>query len=230
MANLTSLAFDTDINGGDFGVHRAGTDDVAQTALVPNLPQEAVLQLHRYLWLPGRYAHRSWLAALGFMPKPGWQYGQQPQLDSYLNQALRARRGTPRLPTRLNTRQQRMVRLAPKMTAFALAIGLLKLGCSDYLLLPDYRQTILRWLDDGLIWLLFGLSCGKCRALFSPIDLITNAIKIGTAVLHRAAQDDPVLYAVLIMLPPCERALWPQVPMLAMNLLEQALCPDAEYR
>ncbi|MFI0488735.1 MAG: type III secretion system domain-containing protein [Yersinia sp. (in: enterobacteria)] len=203
---------------------------MAQTVLAPNIPEEAVLQLHRYLWRPGCYAHRGWLISLGFIPKPGWQYGQWPQMDRYLNQTLRARRGTPRLPTQLNDRQRRIVRLAPKMTTFALAIGLLKLGCSDYLLLPDYRQVILRWLDDELIWQLFGLIRGKCRALFSPKELIANAITMGNAVLHRAAQDDPVLYAVLITLPPCERALWPQVPTLAMNLLERTLCLNAEYR
>jgi len=177
--------------------------------------------------LPARYAHHDWFMSLGFTPKPEWQYGKTPRFDQCLNQALQAHRGVPSLPLYLNDQQSRTVRLAPKITAFALAIGLFKLGCSDYLLLPEYRQVILRWLDDEVIWQLFGLIGGKCTPLFSPADFIANAIAIGTAVLNRAAQNDPVLYAVLIMLPPCKRALWLQVPTRVMNILERTLCNSA---
>lgn len=201
---------------------------MAQTTLGIGLPEDTILQLHRYLWTPARYAHPRWLMSLGFKPKLEWSYGENSQLDRCLNQALRVRRGTPRLPLKLNDRQWRIAQLAPHMEQFALAMGLLMLGCNDYFLLPDYRKAMLRWLSEAVIRQLFGLCRGTRRAVFSPLSLKRMALDLGTAVLHRAAQAEPVLYAMLILSPPCERALWPSVPTLAMNLLERSLC--AEYR
>lgn len=203
-------------------------DDVAQKAITAGTVDDAVLCLHRYLWTPARYAHPRWLESLGFSPKESWRYGECQPLDRCLNLALQRRRGTPRLPAQINDRQRRMVKMVSNINAFALAIGLLKLGCNDYFLLPDYRLAILRWLDESLIWQLFGLCQGKNRAVFSPSEMIDNAFNLGISVLHHAAQDDAVLYAILITLPPCERALWPSVPRLAMNLLERTLC--AKFR
>lgn len=117
-----------------------------------------------------------------------------------------------------------MVQLAPRLPAFALAAGLLVLGCNDYFLLPDYRQTLLHLLDDGLIRQLFGLCRGRNRALFPPEKLVEIALELGTAVLSRAGQRDPVLYALLITLAPCRRALWVQLPAPELNFLERILC------
>ncbi|WP_279156718.1 type III secretion system domain-containing protein [Obesumbacterium proteus] len=228
MVNLASVAFDTCVNSGDFGSHSPDVDDVAQKAITTCIVDDAALRLHRYLWTPARYAHPQWLAALGFSPKGSWRYGEYPQLDRSLNLALQRRRGTPRLPAQLSDRQRRMAKMVSNINVFVLAIGLLKLECNDYFLLPDYRQLILRWLDEALIWQLFGLCQGRNRAVFSPSEMIDNAFTLGIAVLHRAAQEDAVLYAMLITLPPCKRALWPSIPRLAMNLLERTLC--AKYR
>ncbi|MGL5698970.1 MAG: type III secretion system domain-containing protein [Kluyvera sp.] len=199
---------------------------MAKKAIVGPSPDKTLLQLHRYLWTPARYAHPGWLMSIGFTPRPRWGYGENPPLDRCLNRALQERRGTPRLPTSLNPRQQRIVQLSSRIQSFALATGLLELGCRDYFLLPDYRRVLLRWLDDGLLWQLFGLCKGNNRAIFSPVQTLENALELGTAVLNRTAQNDPVLHAVLITLPPSKRALWPTVPGLAMNLLEQTLCAD----
>ncbi|WP_145558804.1 type III secretion system domain-containing protein [Yersinia mollaretii] len=228
MVNLASVVFDTRVDSGDFRPQYPNVDDVAQKAITSCTVDDAVLRLHRYLWTPARYAHPRWLSSLGFSPKASWRYGEYPLLDRGLNLALQRRRGTPLLPAQLNDRQRRMVKMVSNINAFALAIGLLKLGCNDYFLLPDYRKAILRWLDETLIWQIFGLCQGKNRAVFSPSVMIDTAFNLGISVLHRAAQDDAILYAMLITLPPCERALWPSVPRLAMNLLERTLC--AKYR
>jgi len=200
---------------------------VAQTHLTgpQDLPDDLVLQLHRYLWQPACYAHSGWFTTIGFLPQAGWYYGLSPRLDRCLNEALRAQRGTPRLPAKLNAHQRRIAQLAPCIASLALALGLLLLDCHDYFLLPDYRQAILHRLDEALIWQLFGLCSGKKGRVFSPDDLMVMATRLGTSVLYRAAQNDPVLYAVLITFPPCERALWPPLPTLAMNSLERILCP-----
>ncbi|MFB5743991.1 type III secretion system domain-containing protein [Cedecea sp. S5-13] len=226
MDKSTSLGFDASVAAGNAAADFSDVDSLAQKRLAPRIPDEALLRMHRYLWTPARYAHSRWLTRLGFAPAAKWRYGANPPLDRCLNQALQVRRGTPRLPVTLSLRQQRMVQLAPRLQAFALATGLLVLGCNDYFLLPDYRRALLHLLDDVLIWQLFGLCQGNHRALFSPTQTVEIALQLGTAVLTRAAQNDPVLYALLITLAPCERALWLPVPALAMNLLERTLCAD----
>lgn len=225
MDKSTSLGFDTpfaDGNTADF----SDANNLAQKALASRIPDEDLLQMHRYVWTPARYAHPRWLTWLGFVRAAKWRYGANPPLDRCLNRALQVRRGTPRLPVRLSLQQQRMVQLAPRLQAFALAMGLLVLGCKDYFLLPDYRRVLLHQLHDGLIWQLFGLCQGNNRSLFSPTQTVEIALQLGIAVLTRAAQKDPVLHALLITLAPCERALWLPIPALAMSLLERILCAD----
>lgn len=188
-------------------------------------PDSLLLQLYRYSWQPARYAHPAWLAALGFRPRPDWRYGQQPQLDKGLNQALRQRRGIAPLGHALTPRARRLVRLASMMPAAALSLGLLALECSDYLLLPAYRQVIGQWLSEEALWQLFGLCGGKRGAIWSPEALAEQAMTLGAAVLARLAVNEPVLYPLLILLPPPARALWPRAPGAALIILEQALCP-----
>lgn len=192
-------------------------------------PDALILRLHRYVWQPARYAHPAWLHSIGFHPGNTWQYGRHPAFDRCLDHTLQARRGTPSLPGRLTARQQRWVRLSPNMTAYALALGLVQFGCGEYFLLPDYRKVISPWLDDALIWQLFGL-CGRQRdVIFSPDALVEAAVSLGSCTLYRVARGEPVLYSLLLGLPPTTRALWPPVPIAAMHLLERVLCPCADY-
>ncbi|BAE74571.1 putative type III secretion apparatus [Sodalis glossinidius str. 'morsitans'] len=184
-----------------------------------------MLQLYRYSWQPARYANPAWLAALGFRPRPTWRYGQQPQLDQGLNQALRQWRGIPPLGHALTPRARRLARLAPVMPQAALGLGLLALDCSDYLLLPGYREVIGQWLSEATLWQLFGLCSGKRGAVWAPEALVEQAMTLGTAVLTRMAVIEPVLSPLLLLLPPPARALWPTVPSTALILLEQVLCP-----
>lgn len=200
------------------------------TKTIANVPDALILLLHRHVWQPARYAHPAWLQVIGFHPRSDWCYGERPGLDRCLNQALRAKRGTPPLPGRLTDHQQCLVRHAENMPGLALSLGLIQLGCGDYFLLPEYRKVIRHWLDDALIWQLFGLSDGCRKAVLRPAILTGTAISIGSAILYRAARSNPVLYSLLIRLPPPERALWPHMPYKAMNLLERVLCLYANYR
>lgn len=186
-------------------------------------PSSTVLQLYRYLWQPARYAHCGWLRLLGFHPAEGWRYGQQPPLDHCLDQALRQLRGTPVIQGKLTERQQRIVDLAPRMYAYALGLGLVKIGCSDYFMLPSYRQALHPWLEEGEIWQLLGW-CGQRRMPWlSSTAMVQTAIQVGTSMLHRAARDEVVLQAQLILLPPPERALWPRISLNQLSLLERIL-------
>ena len=197
---------------------------MAQTLITPCRPDAAVLRLHRYLWLPARYAHPQWLIRVGFHPPADWRYGERPSLDRCLNQVLLTRRGTPALPAVLNVHQQRRMQLSGHLHLLALAAGLLALQCHDYFLLPAYRRVLSSWFEDDLLWQLFGLCQGEKRAVVPAEQLTDMALQLGTAILSRAAQSDPVLFAMLITLPPCKRALWPSLPANILTLLERILC------
>lgn len=183
-----------------------------------------ILLAHRHVWQPACYAHSDWFALIGFHRRERWCYGECPALDRSLNRALRVRHRIATLPGRLNERQRRLVSLAPNMSRYALALGLLALGCSDYFLLPDYRHALRDWLDNDLLWRLFGMCDNTQPARFSPENVINTANRIGITMLYRAARHEPVLHALLIRLPPPTHALYPVVPLATMNLVERMLC------
>lgn len=183
---------------------------------------EAML-LYQYLWKPACYAVPQWLHRLGFQPTQSWRYGEHPVLDRSLDRALRALRGTPALPPRMTDRQRRFVQRAPRLKTFALALGLMKLGRSDYLLLPDYRQLILQFLSEEEVWRLYGWLGQRKGGLLTPETMITMAIQIGVLILHREARNDPILHTLLILLPPPERQLWPGITRAKIQFLEQLL-------
>ncbi|WP_342322897.1 type III secretion system domain-containing protein [Kosakonia sp. BYX6] len=182
-----------------------------------------MLQLYRYMWQPARYASREWLHLLGFHPPDGWHYGDNPARDRALDQALRARLKPVAITGCLNDRQQRLASLAPRMVTYALGLGLMPLACSDYFMLPDYRQALLKWFTDDEIWRLYGWLGHTSNTRLSVQAMSTTAINIGTLALHRAARHNPVLHALLILLPPPQRALWPKVPQTALMFLESLL-------
>lgn len=186
-------------------------------------PDPDVLQLYRYLWQPACYAAPEWLRVLGFYPDQHWCYGVQPDLDRCLDSALRTLRGCSVINALLGDRQRRLVRLAPRLASFALGLGLVKIGRSDYFMLPDYRRVLSQWLSEDEIWRMYGW-CGQGnRQLLSPMNMAATAIQIGTLILHRVACDEPVLQALLIRLPPPERALWPRVSHADLSFLEYLL-------
>lgn len=186
--------------------------------------------LHRAVWQPARYAHPDWFASLGFYRCERWRYGESPVLDRALNRVLRARRGPICLPGRLDERQRRLAVLAPNISKYALALGLLALACGDYFLLPDYRHVLRHWLDNDLIWHLFGMCDNKYPAFYSPEQVVDAANRMGIAMLYRAAKHEPVLQALLIQLPPLKQALYPVIPLATMNLLERMLCRCVDSR
>lgn len=219
------------INADFTGICPVDTDSVARvSANESSRPDALTLLLHRAVWQPARYAHPDWLVYLGFHRYERWRYGESLVLDNVLNRALRAQRGPIYLPGRLDERQRRLAVLGPNISKYALALGLLTLACSDYFLLPDYRHVLRHWLDNDLIWHLFGMCDNKHPAFYSPEQVIDAANRIGIAMLYRAATREPVLKALLIQLPPLKQALYPVIPWATMNLLERMLCRCADSR
>lgn len=226
-----SLSTTCDVNADSTGINSVDTGGVARvSAHEPSRPDALILLLHCSVWQPARYAHPDWFASLGFHRYSRWRYGESPVLDSALNHALRARRGQICLPGRLDARQRRLTALAPAMSKYALALGLLALACGDYFLLPDYRHALRQWLDNDMIWHLFGMCDNKHPAFYSPEQVVDAANRIGIAMLYRAAKREPVLQALLIQLPPLKQALYPVIPQATMNLLERMLCRCADSR
>ena len=182
-----------------------------------------MLQLYRYMWQPARYATREWLHKLGFQPPAGWHYGDNPPLDRSLDRALRGRLKPVVINSCLNAREQRLIRLVPRLEAYALVLGLMTIGCSDYFMLPGYRQVLLQWLTEDEIWRLYGWLGQKKRQPLSPQAMSKIALQIGTLTLHREAQQEPILQALLLLLPPPQRALWPKAASGAHAFVEHLL-------
>lgn len=160
---------------------------------------------------------------LGFQPSDDWHYGDIPALDRSLDLALRTRLQPVVINGCLNDRQQRLVRLAPRIASYALGLGLMVIGCGDYFMLPDYRQVLLQWFTEDEIWRLYGWQGQKNSRRLSPEVMLKTATQIGTLTLHREARHEPVLQALLILLPPPQRALWPKVFHTAFPFLEHLL-------
>lgn len=207
--------------------HDIGT--ATELAGVPPLAQALtqqdplVLQLYRYMWQPARYASLAWLLTLGFRPPDGWHYGDSPARDRALDCALRSRLQPVVIPGVLSEREQRLARLAPRIVTYALGLGLVIIGRTDYFMLPDYRQAFLPWLTEAELWRLYGWLGPKNGALLAPSVVVNTARQVGTLSLYRQARHDPVLHALLILLPPPQRALWPKVPSGAHAFLERLL-------
>lgn len=225
------LSTKCDVNADFTGIGPVDTGSMARVSADQfSRPDALILLLHRAVWQPARYAPPDWLAALGFYRYKRWRYGESPFLDRALNRALRARCGPIRLPGRLDERQRRLVALASNILKYALALGLLRLACGNYFLLPDYRHVLRHWVDNDLIWHLFGMCDNKHPAFYSPKQVIDAANRIGIAILYRAAKHEPVLQALLIQLPPLKHVLYPVMPLATMNLLERMLCCCADSR
>ena len=186
-------------------------------------PDPLVLQLYRYMWQPARYASLAWLLTLGFRPPDGWHYGHSPVRDRLLDRALRSRLRPVIIPGVLNEREQRLARLAPRIVTYALGLGLVIIGRTDYFMLPHYRQAFLPWLTEAELWRLYGWLGPKNGTLLAPSGVVDTALQIGTLSLYRQARHDPVLHALLILLPPPQRALWPRLPSGARAFLEHLL-------
>ncbi len=186
-------------------------------------PDPEVLQLYRYFWQPARYAVPEWLDKLGFHLSNCWRYGDRPELDRLLDRALNRLRGSSVIPACLNDRQKRQVRLAPRISAFAFGLGLFKLRCSDYFMLPEYRQLLLQWFSEDEIWQLYGWLGQRDGKLLPPQVMQQTALQIGTAILNREAHDDAVLHALLVLLPPPQRILWPKTSLTEIIFMEHLL-------
>ncbi|ECE9146300.1 cytoplasmic protein, partial [Salmonella enterica subsp. enterica serovar Typhimurium] len=59
--------------------------------------------------------------------------------------------------------------------------------------------------------------------LLPPQVMQQTALQIGTAILNREAHDDAVLHALLVLLPPPQRILWPKTSLTEIIFMEHLL-------
>lgn len=90
-------------------------------------------------------------------------------------------------------------------------------------MLPEYRQLLLQWFSEDEIWQLYGWLGQRDGKLLSPQVMQQTALQIGTAILNREAHDDVVLHALLVLLPPPRRILWPKTFLTEIIFMEHLL-------
>ncbi len=90
-------------------------------------------------------------------------------------------------------------------------------------MLPEYRQLLLQWFSEDEIWQLYGWLGQRDGKLLSPQVMQQTALQIGTAILNREAHDDVVLHALLVLLPPSRRILWPKTSLTEIIFMEHLL-------
>lgn len=90
-------------------------------------------------------------------------------------------------------------------------------------MLPEYRQLLLQWFSEDEIWQLYGWLGQRDGKLLSPQVMQQTALQIGTAILNREAHDDVVLHALLVLLPPPRRILWPKTSLTEIIFMENLL-------
>lgn len=90
-------------------------------------------------------------------------------------------------------------------------------------MLPEYRQLLLQWFSEDEIWQLYGWLGQRDGKLLSPQVMQQTALQIGTAILNREAHDDVVLHALLVLLPPPRRILWPKASLTEIIFMEHLL-------
>jgi hypothetical protein len=168
-----------------------------------------IWDLHQLAWLPAKFAHPLWLAAIGIKAE-NYHYGRSHVLDNTLNRVLIQQRKFPQhpLPAVLSSQQQVQMASHQRLLSHCLALGLVHLQCDDYLRLRRYRQALSPHLNESDIQQLIGLGFrGPLSARLTPQQLPTVALSLGHSLAHQQRYDDVVWQAISIRLPPLPRAL-----------------------
>lgn len=164
-------------------------------------------ELYHFAWHPGDWMTDSWWEALNLKQ---WQetYKNYPICRLALNKLIIKRRGFPlnKLPVLINEENCQLLHLRPRLNRLLTGIGLIALGCKDYLLLGNYRCALRAVLGekgcDPL--LLIGTNWHGSPTL-APEDIAFEAQQVGIAWLASQEKHNMVWHALSICLPFCNR-------------------------
>lgn len=164
-----------------------------------------VQRLHQLAWQAGHWMDDGWWPALELTQ---WQnsYRDHPTCRPAINWIIAERRQFPlaALPTVLTAQQTTLMTLEPKLPSLLTALGLLAIGCPDYLRLGRYRRQLAAHLGER--------SCNQLLALsphtlpsppsLQPEQLASGAYDAGLRWWRHHAADCPVHHALSILQAP----------------------------
>ncbi|MDL4454945.1 type III secretion system domain-containing protein [Klebsiella michiganensis] len=108
-----------------------------------------VQRLHQLAWQPGAWMHPAWWQHLTL---DAWQqsYRDYPACRATIDAVIIQQRAFPStpLPAELSNDQRQLLNLEPRLPRLCTALGLLALGCPDYLLTGSYRRCLLPILGE----------------------------------------------------------------------------------
>lgn len=164
-----------------------------------------VQRLHQLVWQPGEWMHAEWWQALTM---DAWHqsYRDYPECRAAINLAIIQQRAFPcaPLPSTLNDRQQQLLGLESRLPRLCTALGLLALGCPDYLLNGSWRRRLVPILGEhGCDQL---LAIGKFHVSALPLlaadQINEQALARGLGWWRSDATHCPVWQALTLCLPP----------------------------
>jgi len=164
-------------------------------------------RLHQLSWQPGEWMDEGWWQTLSLAP---WQqcYQRYPASRGRLNHliARRCRETLGPLPASLSAPQEQLMSLESKLPRLCTALGLMAIGCPDYLLLGEYRRQLAfslgeRGCDQLMV---LGSFTSPPLAMLTAEALPAMAQARGIGWLCSAAPQCPVIEALRMVLPPTE--------------------------
>lgn len=170
-----------------------------------------IQRLHELAWQPGKWMDAAWWPYLGLS---NWQdsYQRYPSCRPILDKLIIKQRQFPAgpLPGEVDDKSSALITWEPKLPRLVISLGLIALGCQDYLRFGRYRRVLTPILGTQ--------GCDQLLALYSnwrdepaQIDedsLVTEATRFG---LHWLSEntDNIIHQALVIKLPPCDPVTLP---------------------
>lgn len=174
----------------------------------------AELTVAQWFLSPGKTMHPSWWQKLGLS---AWQapYLHTPSLARHIDMHICRRVDMPEsivLPALFSETQKLMFACAKRLPRLIVALGLLLLGCPDYLLRREYRQQLETVLDEMSINQLWMLWRGQLQEPgIAAEQLIEVAWDYGYHNLAELQQDDPLWSTLRLQLPVAKDNFQPDV-------------------
>lgn len=172
--------------------------------------EQAVQHLHQWGWQPGNWMHEDWWLHLELA---SWRtvYRSQPACRLSIDRLILQHRGITwvSLPASLDTKQQAMFALEPRLPQLIIALGVVALNCPDHLLLKDSRLALRPYLDEQRCNQLLALHRDwSCTELALPAEsLCQAALHTGTRWWLRDVEQTPLSDLFTLRLPPVAEAL-----------------------
>ncbi|MDM5065365.1 hypothetical protein OB934_21580 [Aeromonas salmonicida] len=167
--------------------------------------EAGIQRLHQLAWQPGAWMHPAWWP---HMTLAMWQpyYQAHPASRAAIDRVIIQRRGFPcaPLPAALSDEQRQLMQLEPRLIPLCTALGLLALGCPDYLLTGRWRRCLAPVLGEQGCDRLLALATfsGGAAADVAPEQIAERALARGLRWWRADTSPCPVRQVLTASLPP----------------------------